>query len=339
MKLETLVPLWMLLPFVIVLGVALWQLWRVRKKGKTLVLRWARRVAIVVLLILVCIGPSVQGGKSSLGVANLDVIFAVDTTPSMGAMDYNGESQRMEGVRNDILALAQKMEGASFEVITFDASANLIVPFTNDMTVLKSGVQGLVPDVSAYSLGTSPDKPVSAVVDEFKTSKKVDPERKRLLFYLGDGEKTTSGATESFEPIKQYLSGGAVLGYGTPEGARVVKYSGPGEIPDATSYLLTLNPASSKMEPVVSKADSASLESIAQQMKLTYHDRNESGSIDDVYSESRVPLSIDESKHIVHYFNLYWLFAIPLTVLIFWEWQILVVTLLKLRKKKGAHRG
>ncbi len=344
MKLQPLVPLWLLIPYLLLtLGAAGWQIWRLwnkdkgkdRIKTRPLLIRWCRRGALLVLPAIIAFGPSVPGGTSAPGVANLDVIFAVDTTPSMGALDYNGTKPRMDGVRQDMLALATKLRGAHLEIIAFDSSANVILPSTTDPTAFATATDGLSPQVSSYSQGSSIDEPINLITQELKNSKTAYPQRNRLLFYLGDGEQTSPTAIESFAPLVPYLSGGGILGYGTTTGAQIPNDTGLGTV-STTPYIMTVNGTTNTLTPAISHMDPTALQNIATQLKVTYHDRDQGGSVNSVYTASQAPLAVDRSQRIVHYLNLYWLFAIPFAGLLFWEWQLLVVRVFELRQARGG---
>src|SRR5690606_39283043 len=62
--------------------------------------------------------------------------------------------------------------------------------------------------------------------DTLRAATKSSPDRSRMVFYLGDGEQTSSGEPESFKGGAKYVDGGAVLGYGTAEGGPMKKTTG-----------------------------------------------------------------------------------------------------------------
>ena len=53
-----------------------------------------------------------------------------------------------------------------------------------------------------------------------------------IVFFLSDGEQTEQPAPQSFERLDEAVAGGAVLGYGTAEGARMHVYVGRDENPE-----------------------------------------------------------------------------------------------------------
>ena len=341
MKLQPLAPWWLLLLYALpAFGAAGWQIWRVKDKGQTTLFRWIRRGSLLVLPVLIALGPSIPGGTSAPGVSNLDIIFAVDTTPSMGALDYAGANQRLDGIKKDMTALATKLQGARFEIVTFDSDANIILPFTSDVTAFSSATQGMIPEISSYSQGSAIDKPITMLTQEFQSAKALYPQHQRLLFYFSDGEQTINQPVQSFAPIASYMNGGAVLGYGTTNGAKMLDYTNFSTVTTSLAYIMTVNPGGSGLSPAISKLDPNALQTIAGQLKIPYQNRDTGGSIDKLYQASHLSLAIDHSQHIVHYLNMYWLLAIPLAGLIFWEWQDLMVKLFDLRTYHvgGYHR-
>lgn len=340
MKFRPLVSLWVLLPYLtLALAAAGWQIWQVYRKPRAILLRWTRRAALLILPAIIAFGPSVQGGTSAPGVANLDVIFAVDTTPSMGAIDYAGSQQRIDGVKKDLLALGARLQGARLELITFDTNANVILPFTTDETAFASAVQGMTPEISDYSQGSEIDKPISLVQQELQDSKATSPEHGRLFFYLGDGEQTANAPVQSFAPIAPYLNGGAVMGYGTTGGAKIINNNSPYSTSNQASYIMTVDPSTQTLVPAISHMDPTALQQIASQLRVPFTNRDQGGSVSNLYQNSNIARSIDRSEHIVRYLNLYWLLSIPFVVLLFLEWEILLTNLLSLRESKGGRRA
>lgn len=339
MRFQPLVTIWILLPIAVVgfvaLGYLLFKLWKIKSRE---FLSWVRRAVMFLLLILLAAGTSIPGGSSSPGVANLDVLFAVDTTSSMGAQDYSGTKLRLDGVKQDMLALAEKMRGAHMAIITFDSKANVALPFTSDTASFNAAVQSLQREVYGTSKGSAIDKPVEAITQQLKNSQTAHPERNRLLFYLSDGEQTSKDKIKPFSEVTPYVNGGAVLGYGTAVGAKMLRYTGL-EDDKGDKYVNMLDPATKKFVPAVSKLDESALKKISSELKISYHNRNAGGTVDSVYATSKAQVLIDQSKKIVHYINLYWLFAIPLVGLLFWEWHKVLLMVIQYYRDERKHRA
>ena len=340
MKFQPLIIWWLLLPFALAGFVAIgYWLWRLRhQNNKQEFMSWVRRGVLYVMLILMVLGISVPGGSSSPGVANLDVVFALDTTSSMGAQDYTGGKLRLEGAKQDMLALAEKLRGAHFALVTFDSKANVALPFTSDSASFTAAVQAANREIYGTSKGSSIDKPIDVVLQQLKNSKAAHPERSRLLFYVGDGEQTNKEEPKSFKDLAAYVNGGAVLGYGTAEGARMLRNTG---LEDGNNdlYVNMLDPSTKKFVPATSKIDEEKLKKIGEELGVNYHNRNTGGVVDGVYRSSGAELLIDKGKKIIHYINLYWLFAVPLVGLLFWEWRIVLLLMLQLRKDQRSRHA
>lgn len=338
MRFQLLFGWWLLLIFIIVALAAIsWHLRYIWSEDLAARYLWMRRAVMVVLLLFIVLGPSVPGGTSSPGVANLDVVFAVDTTASMGANDYNGVDLRLEGAKKDMLTIGDTLKGAHFAIVTFDSKASVLLPYTTDYATFTGAVQTFNRELYNTSNGSSIDKPIDVVGKQLKNSKSAYPERLRMLFYLGDGEQTAKDKPKTFAGLSQYTDGGAVLGYGTAKGAQIFKYTGIGATAsgDANSKLImTPDPQTKKLVPAVSKLNETQLKVIAEQLNVTYKNRNSGGSTAAVVKASKAELLINRSKHVVHYLNIYWFFAIPFTVLLFWEWKTIVLTNVALYKAK-----
>ncbi len=289
---------------------------------------WLRRLILVVLLILMAFNPSLPGAKTDAGMTNLDVIFAVDTTVSMGAEDYNGNHMRLEGVRNDINALTKQMAGARFAVIRFDSTANVIVPMTSDATAIQTTMATLARENANASHGSAIDKPIAAILKQIRDDMQQNPQRATILFYLGDGEQTANSKIQSFAPITPFIKGGAVLGYGTAAGARMPVHFSIG--PDDGSCDPTLAITGCWIKDVsvydpngtpdaISKINEKNLRTIASQLKLPYINRNNGGAIQNLVDQSQVKHVADTTRQVEYYYNLYWIVAIPILILLAME--------------------
>src|SRR5688500_14637880 len=79
----------------------------------------ARWLLAALLATAIALDPATTGGTSEAARTAADVLFVVDSTSSMAAIDYNGASQRLAGVRADILELAAEFRGAHFALVRF----------------------------------------------------------------------------------------------------------------------------------------------------------------------------------------------------------------------------
>ncbi|MGB4758574.1 MAG: VWA domain-containing protein [Candidatus Saccharimonadales bacterium] len=325
MKFQSIAPWWI----VVIAGLALcgfmaWQVCRA-KRNKRLQFAWLRRLSIALLLTLMALGPSLPGASSPAGMINLDVMFAVDTTTSMGATDYQSQEQeRLVGAKSDIKGIAEAMAGARFGIYTFDRETVRALPMTTDLSALSAAVDGIARENSNDSRGSSIDVAMSTLEQQFKDNKKRNEQRPQILFYLGDGEQTAEKAAASFAPLKKYLSGGAVLGYGTASGGKMVRFYGFSSLTDdpcmpkvtsSNCYVENFDTG----DAGISKIDEKSLGTIASAMGLQYQNRNDGGSFERLVDTSGAQRVADGTREITSYSSLYYFLAFPLALLAAWE--------------------
>ena len=196
------VPLAAALLSALALCAVLWRLQRVHLRSRT----WLRRGTIVLLLLAAVLRPHLPGGTVQAASADLNVFFVVDTTTSMVAEDYGNGSPRLDGVRKDIMAIAEQLPGARFSVITFDTTAHVRMPLSTDTLALETITDVLEPQVTAYAKGSSITAARQVLTERLAAARDSHPEPLKV-----DGG---------------LVAGGAVLGYGTPGGGRMKENTG-----------------------------------------------------------------------------------------------------------------
>lgn len=278
---------------------------------------WLRRMAISLLCLFIALRPAIPGGTSPGSSALLDVYFIIDTTMSSTAEDYNGANKRIDGMRDDVKAITRQLTGARFGVIAFDSVANLTLPLTRDTSAVISAMDTLQTQRDIDAIGSAIDKPVELATKELQRIKQAEPQRKRLLFYLGDGEQTLKKDVGSFDSLKPLIDGGAVLGYGTSAGGKMfdayAAKHGYGKYMKDTSSQDTPYP------DALSKIDEDNLRAIASQAGIGYFHRSKPDNIPAVLQQGEVDKVIESSKEIHTYDDIYWLLAIIILALISWD--------------------
>ncbi len=241
MTLNPVLPIWLLA----LLGIAfaalfVWQILANRSRRR-LVFMWSSRLLMIVLLLVIAVRPTILGDGQGPSVSGgLEVYFVVDTTSSMAAEDWDGAAvdgsgsdtaapTRLDGVKADIDSIVDDLAGAQFSLVTFDAVAVQRVPLTSDSSAVLSAASVLRQEVSAYSRGSSIDEPIALMTEILEDAATLNPEQRRVLFYFGDGEQTSSAEPRPFDVLAPYLQGGAVLGYGTQDGGRMLEFNGVDE--------------------------------------------------------------------------------------------------------------
>ncbi|WP_424467161.1 VWA domain-containing protein [Pseudoclavibacter helvolus] len=296
---------------VLLLGFCVFAL--VRASDRRRRINWALRLAACALILLAAFRPGIGSAPAPNLQSEVDVLFVVDTTASMVAEDWQG-APRLDGVKADISALASAHEGARFGLVTFDAAAVQRLPFTSDTTALDSLLQTLRPEVTQYSRGSSISIAEPLVKDILESASEAEPERARVVYYLGDGEQTADTEPDSFGDLAGYLAGGAVLGYGTDAGGPMRETAGtidagePGYIVDAQG------------QQALSVIDRGALQTIADELGVPLEVREPGTEVVAAEVDSSRVTQTKGSAETA--FEVYWILAIAAFVLLLrdvWE--------------------
>ena len=280
--------------------------WRVVADSRHRV-RWILRLVTSLLMVVALLGPAVDGAIARQAASNVNVFFVVDTTTSSMARDHEEGRTRLEGYREDIAAIQEQMPGARFSIITFDYTARVVMPLTTDTQALKTATENLRAEDSQYSGGSSVTVAQERLKLTLEGAKERQPEHSRVVFYLGDGEQTSSDEPAAFE-VDGLVDGGAVLGYGTEAGGRMAKTNADGstgeDVTDASG------------NPGVSKIDEGQLESIADQLGVPYVHRA-GGDISPALEEADPGTTVEGAgASIETYTSLVWIFAVLMSALL-----------------------
>ena len=333
---------------ILLLGFGIWRL--IAAEKPSLRLAWSLRIVMVILLLLVALRPTIPGGDTGPRASGeLEVWFVIDTTSSMAAQDYGDapaepsdpnapavtpENTRLAGAKADILEITQNLTGAKFSLVSFDAASTQRVPLTSDSAAVESATSVLTQEVTTYSRGSSIDEPVEMLAGLLEDAAAAAPDNPRVLFYLGDGEQTSGQEPGSFEELAPYLTGGAVLGYGTEAGGRMLEFDGFSDQYSDVTYIQDYS--QSPATDAISKIDEATLGTIADQLGVSYVHRTAPGDLDDVLAGIDVgELSIEPGTPPTT-FELYWIIAIALGVLTLAELVRVTSALSELRRQKGV---
>ncbi|RUR01141.1 VWA domain-containing protein [Labedella endophytica] len=297
---------------------------------------WLSRLVMVLLLAVIALRPALPAPTLPPAASgDVDVYFVVDTTSSMAAEDWGDGEPRLDGVREDVLAIAERLIGARVSLVTFDAVTVHRVPLTTDVSALAQATRALEQEITTYSAGSSIDEPVEYLTGILTEDAAENPERSRILYYLGDGEQTSGREPGTFAELSAAVDGGAVLGYGTEAGGPMKQYTG---YDDGTeqSYIQDYSTGTD----AISRIDEQALGTIAEQLGLPYIHRDADTSVaeatdgvrvGDVESAGEVPAAQGE---------LYWIAAIPLAALALVElaWMLAAVLRSGVVGRSGAGR-
>ena len=109
----------------------------------------------VVLLFIINLRLMIPNGDASKITSNTSVLFVVDTTVSMRALDYDGNKQRFEGVINDCCYIVDKLPTCKFSIITFGDTAQRLIPYTTDTDMVQAELKAISLENNYFAKGSS----------------------------------------------------------------------------------------------------------------------------------------------------------------------------------------
>ena len=110
-----------------------------------------------------------------------DVIFVVDTSPSMAAKDIDGGT-RLEAAKNTIKVIIQQYEGFRFGIVVLGSDASVFVPPTSDHNAFKKRIDDI--GVGILGNGSAIGDGLSTAVCHLASSKAP----KKCIILMTDGE-------------------------------------------------------------------------------------------------------------------------------------------------------
>ncbi|MDI3195088.1 VWA domain-containing protein [Pseudarthrobacter sp. AL07] len=339
MTLQPILPWWVMAPLIAATVLFLvWRLVQASRAHSSGVRRdWLFRGALVLLLLSAALRPGVPGGSSQAATADVSVFFVVDTSSSIAAEDYGDHSPRLEGVRQDIMAIASELAGARFSLLTFDSNAVVRMPLTTDTTTLDTIVSVLEPQVTAFSKGSSITAAGTLLAERLRAARDSHPERPRVVYYLGDGEQTSAKAAEPLRVGGGLVDGGAVLGYGTAGGGRMKENTGQGPGQDVAAGYIQ-DRSSGMGRDALSVIEEARLQGIAGQLGVPYVHRSAGDPVAPMM-QAADPGDLERSaadSDVASRTELYWLLAACAFLLALRESFLLLRQWRQLRPEQGV---
>lgn len=218
---------------------------------------WAFLAAMTACVVAVGMRPMIFDNTADISTNNLEVCLVVDTTISMWAEDYNGNEERMDGVKSDIDLITQSLPDSNFSLIRFDNGAQILTPFTQDISAVSDALDELSMPSYASATGTSLNT-VYEDLESMLTSASEKSGMRTVVFFFSDGEITDGSTLMDFSDLEHLVDDGAVIGYGTSSGGRM-NYPGRGYLQDT-----------SKRTDARSRIDEENLQSLASELGLEY---------------------------------------------------------------------
>ena len=304
MKLFPIIPIWIMLIICISLIIYI-----IIKKRDLL------QILIIILLFVINLRIMIPSNNSKTIKNNLDVLFVIDNTISMNALDYNGSNTRLSGVKEACKYIIDELNGSRFSVITFDNTSRIVTPYTYDANITREAISIMMPINELYAKGSSIDVSLDSIMYSLKNSKKKN-DNNRIIFFISDGENTSNNSIKSFKSISKYISDGAVLGYGTKKG---------GYMKDESEYATNeyiMDYTGTNFGKAISKIDEKNLKEIANDMDVDYiHVTNSNDINSKIKQIKNKTKSTLESNDKSSYDDIYYIFVIPLLILLFIEFD------------------
>ncbi|MBE5997398.1 MAG: VWA domain-containing protein [Lachnospiraceae bacterium] len=243
-------------------GFGIFKGWSVLKK----IIAGITAAAVIACTALIFVRPMRLDANAEIRTSNLDVCFVVDTTISMWAEDFDGQQKRFEGVKQDIAQIMDALPGSSFSLIRFDNGAEILTPYTQNISAVTECLDTMSMPTYATATGSTLNTAYTALEAMIKASEERPGTRKTIVFLFSDGETTDGSELMSFKELSGGVDDGCILGFGSAKGGRM-NYPGKGYIQ---------NPATGS--DARSKIDEENLEAIAKDLGLNYLHRESSGS-------------------------------------------------------------
>ena len=212
--------------------------------------------------------------------------------------------------------IMDKLYGAKFAIVTFDDTSKIMAPFTMDTNLIGESIDILNVSNYVYAKGTSLNKPIENMRSVFMASEK-NSNRARIVFFISDGEITNNDELNKsgYSDLKQYISDGAVLGYGTTTGG----YMYVNDLYD-DSYTYVEDKSSYPYTKAISRIDEVNLETIANSLGVDYIYMDNQANIDSKLEEILNGVEYKASKvDLSSYEDIYYMFVIPLVGLLGYE--------------------
>lgn len=305
MKVDPILPIWLMA----ILCVGLLVL---KRKG---IIPFIRQIVIVLLLFAINLRIMIPDQNHVIKEPKIDayVLFVLDDTLSMLADDMPDDKTRLECAVEDCNYIVEKLGGSSFGIISFNNQAQILTPYTNDPSHIKSMLKTVTPLEEHYAQGSSFNLTQDLIVEQVDVVREKE-DTNVYVFFISDGENNKDEKIHSFAEVGEHIDGGAVLGYGTTKGGNMTIKT------KTASGIREDIVLDSNGKKAVSKLDADNLKDIADQMQVEYVNMKESSDVDNVINGILDNVKVTQQERTeVAYLETYYYFLPPLIVLLLWD--------------------
>jgi Ca-activated chloride channel homolog len=189
--------------------------------------RWGTLTLAMLLLIVAASRPVVQPDEqSATHVADRlapNVFLVVDRSPDMQVADYPDGQTRMDLAQADLLALIDRFPGARIALIAFGSRSTLSWPLSADTWSLRPTISAIEPYAATQDAVDQTNAGAAGNMLRYLLigARQQYPLARNLVYYLGAGAPEAQAPPREFNLPDGAVDGGAVLGYGTPEGGPI----------------------------------------------------------------------------------------------------------------------
>ena len=278
------------------------------------------RLLIIILFFIITQRPMIKDVNNLL-YTNLDILFVVDTTVSMNAVDID-ESTRLLKVKKDCLAIMDYFRGANFALITFNNYSAVKTPFTSDLVLLNDLIDDMDIIDPNYAVGSSLDMPYENMKNLLESSKNRE-DHKQIVFFISDGELTLKNKNNSdsdkYAELRELIDDGAVLGYGSTNGGKIkIEHSiDSSKVVDEDGFLL--DKTKKIEEAAISKMNEQNLLYLKDKLSLDYYHMTKFSVLEKKLNKIKdnTVKSTGDDSYLDE--DLYYYFSIPLLILLIYE--------------------
>lgn len=320
MVIKPIIPIWImiiicLIGIIIIIYDEQWK--NIKKITKKYLINVIIKISILILLFIINLRPMIFKEKNISKEIDRKILFVIDTSVSMKALDYNNDEERINGVINDCCYIVDKLSDCEFSIITFGDTAQRLIPFTSDIDMVQAELKSINLEDDLYANGSSMNL-AKDILEETLIEEKNRENKPITLFFISDGEITKEEEKlESFSNIKQYIDDGAVLGYGTQAGGKMISSLYENELNNSNIYVYYFDNKYNK-KIAISKIDEENLNKIASDIEIDYIHMNKSLDIDNKLNDiikNNTKLN-NKNKKTNQYKDIYYYFAVKLIILL-----------------------
>lgn len=283
---------------------------------------WPYIRQIVMVLLIFAINLRIMVPNDEMKVTTYEmkanVIFVIDDTISMVANDMGDGQTRLDAVKSDCSYIIDNMVGARFAVIDFHNISNIMCPFNDDVTFIKSIINSIRPLEEWAARGTDISVCKKNLLTELKSAE--DNGAYTVVFFISDGEDNKCEEDYGFRELAQYIDDGAVLGYGTAKGGEMYVNSYYDDEDAEPTPITTYDYSMGTYMNAISKMDEENLKDIAKDLGVEYVYMDNTSKLDSLIDHVLANIEVGEQQKVeAGKDDTYYYFVIALLVMVLVE--------------------